>query len=93
MPLLAVIGAFFSRLVASRVGFWVVGALAFLGINFVSHSFVVGPILEAIMDSVADLPASLIAWLRYLNIDRYITAVLSAYASAAAVGALRLKKA
>lgn len=93
MPLWLVgIGAFLSRVVASRIGHWVAIALAFLGIQWAATQFVVDPLLNQIQQAFAGAPAEIVQWLAFLNVDTYITMILSAHAAAASVGALRMRK-
>lgn len=80
-----------SRLVGTRLGQWVLSALAFLGINFMTQKFAVDPLLAQIKSSVAGAPGEIVAWLGFLNVDKYVTLVLSAYATAAAAGALKMR--
>lgn len=82
-----------SRLVGTRLGQWVLSALAFLGINFITQKFAVDPILGQIKSSIAGAPGEIVAWLGYLNVDKYVTLILSAYATAAAAGALKMRRA
>ncbi|MEA9934513.1 DUF2523 family protein [Xanthomonas campestris] len=81
-----------SRLFGSRVGQWFLSALAALGLSYVASEFAVAPILDAVKGAVSSGPAQWIAWFSFLNIDRYFTITLSAYAMAAAAGALKLRK-
>ena len=83
IPLLEVCGAFLSRLFFSRAGQWLLTALLFLGIQFGSQKLVVEPLLSSIQSSFGGLSAGTVAWMAYLNVDRAITIVLSAFASAA----------
>ncbi|WP_164240842.1 DUF2523 family protein [Stenotrophomonas maltophilia] len=80
-----------SRLVGTRLGQWVLSALAFLGINFMTQKFAVDPLLGQIKSSFAGAPGEIVAWLGFLNVDKYVTLVLSAYATAAAAGALKMR--
>lgn len=89
---LGAIGAFLSRVVASRIGYWVLAAMAFFGIQFMATEFVADPLLAEIKAGFAGAPADILEWLAFLNVDTYVTMILSAYAAAAAVGALRLRK-
>lgn len=90
---LGAIGAFLSRVVATRIGYWVLAAITFLGIQFVATEFVADPLLSQIQAGFAGAPADILEWLAFLNVDKYITMILSAYAAAAAVGTLRMRKA
>ncbi|MBH1552422.1 DUF2523 domain-containing protein [Stenotrophomonas maltophilia] len=80
-----------SRLFGTRLGQWLLSALAFLGINFMTQKFAVDPLLGQIKASMAGAPGDIVAWLGYLNVDKYVTLVLSAYATAAAAGALKMR--
>ncbi|MCF3498206.1 MAG: DUF2523 domain-containing protein [Stenotrophomonas sp.] len=80
-----------SRLFGTRLGQWILSALAFLGINFITQKFAVDPLLGQIKASVSGAPGDIVAWLGYLNVDKYVTLVLSAYATAAAAGALKMR--
>ncbi|WP_238595446.1 DUF2523 family protein [Xanthomonas campestris] len=81
-----------SRLFGSRLGQWFLGALAALGLSYVASEFAVGPLLDAVKGAMSSGPAQWVAWAGFLNIDRYFTITLSAYAVAAAAGALKLRK-
>ncbi|MCU1145202.1 DUF2523 domain-containing protein [Stenotrophomonas maltophilia] len=80
-----------SRLFGTRVGQWILSALAFLGLNFVAQEFAVTPLLDQIKGSINGAPGDILAWLGFLNVDKYVTLVLSAYATAAAAGALKMR--
>lgn len=86
-PLLAAL----SRLFSTRIGQWVLSALAFLGIQWAAQKFAVDPILDLIKGAFSGAPATIVAWLGFLNLDRYVTLVLSAYAIAAAGSALKMR--
>jgi hypothetical protein len=88
----ALMGAL-SRLVTTRIGQWVLAALAFLGLNFVAQEFAVGPMLNYLQSSLQGAPADIVNMIAYLRIDKYMTIVLSAYSLAAAGSALKLRKA
>lgn len=81
-----------SRMFGTKAGQWVLSILSFLGIYWASSEFVVGPFLDAVKNSLNGAPVELINTLAYIRIDQYVTIVLSAYAAAAAGGALRMKK-
>lgn len=92
MPIVGALAAAFARLIATRVGQWVVAALVFLGLQFAANEFVTDPLLDYIKGLINGAPADLIDWLGFLNIDRYITMVLSAYVAAASLSAVKLRK-
>lgn len=92
MPALAAFGAFLARMVASRAGYWIVSILAFFGLQMATSKLVVGPLLDQLTAILSGAPAQLIPWIRFLQVDVYVTMVLSAYATAASLNAVRLKK-
>lgn len=71
--------AAFSRLFASRIGMWVVGALTFLGLNFATNEFLMDPVLDHIRSAQGGLPAAVTAWAGAFGVDQVITIVMSAY--------------
>ncbi len=87
-PLLTGLGRLFS----SRIGQWFLSALAALGLSYVASEFAVAPFLNWVKGAIATGPAQWVAWAGFLNIDRYFTITLSAYAVAASAGALKLRK-
>lgn len=93
MPIfLGALGAMLSRVIATRIGQWVVAALVFLGLQFAVNEFAVGPLLNWIKNLISGAPREIIDWLGYLNLDRYVTMLLSAYAAAAGVSAVKLRR-
>lgn len=92
MPFLAPLLAGISRLFATRIGFWILSALAFLGIQFAATEFVVEPLLDYIKGALGGAPATILEFLAWLRVDDYVTVVLSAYTTAAATGALKMRK-
>jgi len=89
----AIVGAL-SRLFASRAGSWVAGILVFLGIGLVSHGVVVGPALDQIKayaETVGSGAGSVaVEWLAFLNFDKAITMIFSAYATRTAINGGRV---
>lgn len=83
IPIIEVLTAALSRLVASRLGQWLLTGALFLGIQWVSKKVAVDVLIPQIASHVAGMGALTVAWLAYLNVDRAITIILSAYASAA----------
>ena len=65
--------------------------MAFLGLNFVAQEFAVTPLLDQIKASISGAPGDILAWIGFLNVDKYVTLLLSAYATAAAAGALKMR--
>lgn len=82
--LIEVVGAAFSRLMATKLGPWLVQAAAFLGIQFVSSHIVSGVVSPTLAQYVGGLGGDAVRWVSFLNVDRALTIVLSAYATVAA---------
>ncbi len=80
-----------SRLFGTRIGHWFLSALAFLGLQYVVQEFAVAPLLDQIKSAMGSAPGEIVAWLGFLNVDKYVTLVLSAYATAASMGALKMR--
>lgn len=87
MPVVAAIielcTAAFSRLMASQLGRWVVQAMLFLGISFVSTKITSGAVTPALQGAFSGVGGDVLAWIAYLNVDRALTIILSAYAAVA----------
>jgi hypothetical protein len=81
-----------SRLIGSRIGQWVLSALAFLGLYYATSEFAVQPLLDFIQSKISGAPEVAIQTLGYIGFDVYVTAVLSAWATAIGASALRLRK-
>lgn len=84
LALIEVVGAAFSRLMATQLGRWVLQALLFFGISFVSNKIVSGAVTPALQSAFAGIGGTALAWMAYCNVDRAITIVLSAYATVSA---------
>jgi len=92
-PLIAAVMAAFSRLVSTRVGIWVATALGALGLSLATHEIAMGPIMNMVRSSASGIPADLAQWLGVLQVDRYITIVLSAFTAGAVKRAFLARKA
>lgn len=84
MPFITALLAALARLFSTRAGTWVAQVLLFLGIGFATKQAVVDPILGYLSDGFAGLPSDVAAWVGFLNIDIYCSAVASAYIAGAA---------
>lgn len=80
-----------SRLFASRLGQWLVSALAFLGLSFATQHYAVGPLRNLIASILGGAGEDAVHWLAFLNVDKAITIILSAHA-VSAVGRLALRR-
>lgn len=83
--------SFLSRMLMTRGGFIAAALMATLGIQFAVHTVAVEPIINSIIPQFSGLPGSMVQWMAYIGIDKFITTILSAYAAAAAMGWLRLR--
>lgn len=98
MAFLAGIWEFLSALASSRLGWWLLAAIQFFGIQWATTEFVADPLMAQIqasftaMGGVAVYGAKILRWLAFMNVDRYITGVMSAYASAAGASWLRMRR-
>lgn len=81
-----------SRLFGTRVGQWVLSAMAALGIVLATSQFVVEPFMQVIQNAISGAPALAIRVIAYIGFDVYVTATLTAYAAAAGMNALKLRK-
>ncbi|MBL8642971.1 MAG: DUF2523 domain-containing protein [Rhodospirillaceae bacterium] len=82
MPaLLAVLAAAFSRLIGSRAGHWIVSAALWLGISFASYQVVLDPAMALIQQYMSETGAEALAALAFLNVDKAVTMLFSAYAA------------
>lgn len=78
--------AAFGWLIRSQIGRWVMIALAAIGIQFAVTEGVMDPLIQYITAQAGGGVGEATAWFGFFNVDRYITLILSAYASAASVG-------
>lgn len=92
MPFIGPLLAALSRLISTRIGQWVLSALAFLGIYWATSEFAVEPLLDFIKGQFSGLPPEVSQTFGYIGMDVYCTAVLSAYATAVAGSALKMRK-
>lgn len=84
LAIIDVMWAAFSRLVASQAGRWVLQVLLFFGISFVSNKIVSGAVSPALASYFSGIGGTAVAWISYLNVDRALTTILSAYATVSA---------
>ena len=65
----------------SQIGQWLVGGLVFLGLSIATNELAVEPAINYLLGQIqSNVPAQIVGWLGVMNI-------LSAYVSAAALGA------
>lgn len=88
----AVLSSVLGRLVSTRLGFWIAAALGTLGLQLAVQQVAVGPAIDMVQTNFSGMPSDLVAWVSYLNVDKFVTIVLSAYAAAATLSAVKLRK-
>jgi hypothetical protein len=91
----AIIAALVSALrimFMAKMGLMAVKLLAFLGLQFVTHKYAIGPLLSQLTayataagSAGGDFGANLVAWMGVLNFDRAISMVISAYSTRATI--------
>jgi hypothetical protein len=90
MPLLGAIWsaatAAFGWLIRSQIGRWLAIGLTSLGIQFAVSEGVMTPLINYINANASGGVGAATVWLGFFNVDRYISLIISAYASASAVG-------
>lgn len=94
MPaLVAWIAAAISRIFATRLGMWAASALAFLGLQWATHEFAMGPVISQVQSAMGSVGGEGVAWIAFFNVDRYISIILSAYAIASGKQAILRRRA
>ena len=73
-----------SGLVFSRAGAWIAGAAAALGIGLTVQVALFDQLMDYAQTGFSGLPAKAAAWVGFLNIDRYVSLVISGYLGASA---------
>lgn len=82
LPLVPLAWAGLSALVFTRIGAWVAAALAALGIGLAVQGVVFGGLTAYAQTAFDGLPADVANWIAFLNIDKYMSLVISGYAGA-----------
>lgn len=90
-PIVAMILAWISRIMMIKAGIWVIGALAYIGLYFGTQSFVVDPLIDQVR-AIAEgsTTGAMAEWVAFLNVDRAITMILSAYVTAGGINATKV---
>lgn len=68
-----------GRLFSTKVGGWVATAAMALGIGFVTTEALMEPAINAVQQAAAGVPGVALQWAGVLNLDKYITIILSSY--------------
>ena len=90
--ILAGLVAAFGRLFASKLGVWIASAMAVLGLQFIATEALVEPILNQLQSMAGGIGGMAGQWFGVVNIDKYITIVLSAHAVGAAKRAILARR-
>jgi hypothetical protein len=72
---------YLGRLFSSRLGAWLASALLAFGLSWTTQKFAIQPLLASITGAASGMGGTAAAWFGYLNVDKAITIVLSAYAT------------
>lgn len=92
MPaLVAWIAAAIASVFSSQIGRWCVSLLVFLGLELGTQQVVVGPLITYMQGATSGLSGDAVQWLAFFNLDKYITCILSASATAG-VGRVILRR-
>lgn len=81
VPLVGGFIAAMGRMFSTKIGGWVATAAMALGIGLVTNEAIMQPAIQAVQSAAAGVPGTALAWAGVLNLDKYITIVLSAYAA------------
>jgi hypothetical protein len=73
--------AAFSRVMSTRIGAWIVQMMLFFGIQMASQALLLAPLKAGLSAAFSGMASDVLAWVSYLNIDRALTIILSAYAT------------
>lgn len=88
--LLAVVGGWLSRLIAMRGGKWIAMALFSMGIELAITGAFMLPFIDNARTAMSGIPVQLAEWMGVLQVDVYVSLVLSAHAIAALKEARRI---
>lgn len=92
-PFIAALLGGLSRLMTTRLGVWIATALGAVGLSLATHSIAMGPIMDMVRSSAGGVGGDLAAWLGVMNVDQYITIVMSAYTAGAVKRAFLARRA
>lgn len=83
-----------ANLFQSKLGSWIAGAMVFLGIGFATQQAVIEPAIDQVQGYIqsagSEAGAVAMQWFGFLNMDKAITMILSAYAARAAIRAAKV---
>lgn len=76
-----------EKMLSTKLGSWIAGALVFLGLSLGTTRAVKYAVDNWVIDGLAKVPGDMVAWLSWLNFDAAIGVILSGYAAAASTKA------
>lgn len=76
-----------EKMLSTKLGRFVAGALAFLGLSFGTTRAVRYAVDQWITEGLGKVPGEMVGWLSWLNLDAAVSVILSGYAAAAAAKA------
>lgn len=90
-PAVAAALTWLSRFLLARLAAYFIGGLIYLGVYLGVEHFVIGPILDQIQYyATATLVGVVADWARFLNVDKFISMIISAYSMAGTIRAARV---
>lgn len=90
-PILAALMAWFSRIMMVKAGIWVVATLTYLGIYFGTQEMFIEPLINQVRTIAENnITGTLAEWVAFLNFDRAISMILSAYLTAGSIAATKM---
>lgn len=78
-PFIGAIVAALARIAATRLGMWLLSALAFMGLAWTTQTVAIGPIMNQVSAHMGGVSGDLAQWMGVLRLDQYVSIVLSAY--------------
>lgn len=78
-PIIAGLVAAIGRMAATRIGQWVLSALAFLGLAWTTQTVAIEPAISQVASSMGGVSGDLAQWMGVMRLDSYVSIVLSAF--------------
>lgn len=90
-PIFAALMAWLSRLMMLKLGVWILGALVYLGLYLGTQEMFVEPLIDQVRAiAEGNITGTIAEWVAFLNFDRAISMILSAYLAAGAISATKV---
>lgn len=78
-PLIAALVAAFSRVIATRIGQWLLSAMVFFGLAWTTQHVVMDTVMNQVASHMGGVSGDLAQWMGVMRLDSYVSIVLSAY--------------